>query len=293
MDEIGFMVKYITDDGFIKFLPLGGWFDQVMLSQRVTVKTSKGEIIGIVGSRPPHILSAEERKKVVEKKDMFIDVGASSKKEAEEVFGIKPGDPIMPVCPFAKMKNPKLLLGKAWDDRVGCALFVDVIKDLKKTKHPNTVYGVGTVQEEVGLRGARTSVNAVAPDVCLVADVGIAGDIPGAKPEEVISKLGKGPVINVYDGGMIPNLKLRDLAIETARKHKIPCQVSSLEGGATDGSPIHLHNKGVPTLYLGVPTRYIHSHAGILHADDYDNTVKLITEMVKVLDAKAVKNLLP
>ena len=92
---------------------------------------------------------------------------------------------------------------------------------------------------------------------------------------------------------MIPNLKLRDLAIETARKHKIPCQVSSLEGGATDGSPIHLHNKGVPTLYLGVPTRYIHSHAGILHADDYDNTVKLITEMVKVLDAKAVKNLLP
>jgi endoglucanase len=293
MDEIGFMVRFITDDGFIKFWPLGGWFDQVLLSQKVVIKSSKGDIIGIIGSKPPHILTEEERKKVIEIKDMFIDIGASSKKEVEEDFGIKPGDPIIPFSEFKEMWNKKCLLAKAWDDRVGCALFVEVIKELQKVKHPNTVYGVGTVQEEVGLRGARTSSWVVEPDVAIIAEVGIASDVPGAKPEEICGKLGKGPQIAIYDAGMIPNLKLRDLVVDIAKKKKIPFQFTSLNRGATDGGVIHIHTKGVPCVYIGVPTRYIHSHAGIINIDDYENTLKLIVETVKVLDKKKVEELIP
>ncbi|MFH1824582.1 MAG: M42 family metallopeptidase [Candidatus Firestonebacteria bacterium] len=293
MDEVGFMVRFITDDGFIKFLPLGGWFAQVILSQRVIIKSSKGDYTGIVGSKPPHILTEEEKKKVVEIKDMFIDVGASSKKEVEEDFGIKPGDPIVPFSEFKEMGNKKNLLAKAWDDRVGCALFIDVIKELQKTKHPNTVYGVGTVQEEVGLRGARTSSWVVEPDVAIIAEVGLATDVPGVKQEEVVGKLGKGPQITILDAGMIPNLKLRDLVVDIAKKKKIPFQFTSVNRGATDGGVIHLHTRGVPCIYIGVPTRYIHSQAGIINTDDYENTLKLILETVKVLDEKKVKELIP
>ena len=153
MDEIGFMVTSIDKDGFLRFQTLGGWWEQVMLSQRVTVITAKGRIPGMTGSKPPHILPAEERKKMVEKKDMFVDIGASSREEAL-AWGVKPGDPIVPDAPFAQMRNGDLLMAKAWDDRVGCALFIDVLRALKGLDHPNTVYGVGTVQEEVGLRRA-------------------------------------------------------------------------------------------------------------------------------------------
>ncbi len=292
MDEIGFMVKHITDDGFIRFLPLGGWYDGVILSQRVIIKTCKGDVPGIVGSKPPHIMGAEEIKKMVEKKDMFIDVGALTKAEAEEEFGIRPGDPVIPDSKFQILKNGKTILAKALDDRAGCALFVEVIKALKDIKHPNTVYGVGTVQEEVGLRGARTSANVVDPDVCLIAEVGIAADVPGVSQDQMPGKLGKGPFIKILDAGMIPNTRLRDLAVSTAKKHKIPYQFASLPGGATDGGVIHFHSRGVPSLVIGVPTRYIHSHASIIHLDDYENSVKLLLELVKVLDKRTVASLI-
>jgi putative aminopeptidase FrvX len=291
MDEVGFIVKHITDDGFIKFLPVGGMLGQVLLAQKVRIKTSGGDITGIIGTNPPHIVSQEEKNKVVEIKDMFIDVGASSKKEAEDDFGIKPGDPAVPVTDFEVMKNGRNVLAKAWDDRAGCALFVDVIKALQKIKHPNTVYGAGTVQEEVGLRGARTSASVVDPDVCIVAEVGVANDIPGGKPEDAMGRLGKGPMINIIDAGMLPNLKLRDLAVLLAKKHKIPFQYGALERGATDGGAIHIHARGVPSIYLGIPTRYIHTHSGIMNLDDYENTLKLILELVKALDAKTVDGL--
>jgi len=291
MDEIGFMVRHITEDGFIKFLPIGGWYDQVILSQRVKIKTGKGDIIGVVGSKPPHIMTQEERSKVLEKKDMFIDIGASSKKEAEEEFGVMPGDPIIPDCPFTPMKNKKLFMAKALDNRVGCGLVIDVIKSLKNIKHPNTVYGVGTVQEEIGGRGARTSSFSVNPDVCLVAEVGIANDVPGTTSEQLTGKLGKGPGISILDHSMIPNIKLRDLALATAKKHKIPTQLFAMPGGGTDGGAVHLNARGVPGLYIAVPTRYIHTHVGIINIDDYENTLKLMLELIKVLDSKTVKGL--
>jgi putative aminopeptidase FrvX len=292
IDEIGFMVTNITAEGFIKFIPLGGWWDQVMLAQKVVVKTAKGDVIGLVGSKPPHILTPEERKKVVEKKDMFIDIGAASSEEATKEFGVRPGDPIIPVSPFEPMKNEKLLMAKAWDDRVGVALFIDVLKELAEVDHPNTVYGVGTVQEEVGLRGAQTSAAVVDPDICITLEVAIAGDMPGMKKDEMpMEKLGKGPVILLADATMIPHTKLRDLIIETAEENNIPYQFSAMMGGGTDSGKIHMFSRGVPSVVLGVPTRYIHSHTSILHYDDYMHTKDLLVALMKKLDRKAVEHL--
>ena len=288
MDEIGFMVKLVTDEGFVKFSPLGGWWDQVLLAQRVIIKTRKGDVVGVIGSKPPHLLTEEQRKKVVEQKEMYIDVGAICAEEVKETLGVQPGDPVVPVGPFTVMGTGKTYLAKAWDDRLGCAMFIDVIKKLMDERHPNTVYGVGTVQEEVGLRGARTSSWVVEPDVGLTMEVGIAGDVPGIEKEEVQEKLGKGPVIIVRDGSMIPNIKLRDLVADTAKEQKIPFQFDLLERGGTDSGAIHLHKQGVPNLVIGVPTRHIHSHVGIVHREDYDQAVRLIVEVIKKLDQETV-----
>ncbi len=290
MDEVGFMVKAVTREGYIKFIPVGGWWPQVILAQRVTVKTSKSEYVGVVGSKPPHKLTEEERKKPAEIKNMFIDIGVKNKDEAEKKFGVRPGDPIFPLCPFGEMANRDYLLAKAHDDRVGCALFMDVIAELQGRKHPNIVYGVGTVQEEVGLRGAKTSAAAVDPDVCICLDVGIASDGPGSKDDD-INELGKGPQISVYDGSMIPNLRLRDLFIKTAERRKIPHQFQVMERGGTDAGRVHIHSAGVPSIYLGIPTRYIHSSVGIIHKSDYDNAVKLLLEVIAQLDSKTVARL--
>lgn len=290
MDEIGFMVKHITKEGFIKFTPLGGWWDQVLLAQRVLIKTSKGDVIGILGAKPPHLLSAEERKKLVERKDMYIDIGATSQEEVEEA-GVRVGDPVVPVSEFTVLANPRTYLSKAFDNRVGCALVIAVMQGLVKKGHPNTLFGVATVQEEVGVRGATTSVEVVNPDVAIVLDVDIAGDVPGIKPEESPVKIGGGPVVLVYDARMIPNLKLRDLVIDVAKKSDIPLQMSAVEGGSTDGSAIHLHKSGVPTVVLSVPTRHIHSHNAIFHRDDFDHAVKLLTGVIRELDKKTVANL--
>ncbi|MFQ6133880.1 MAG: M42 family metallopeptidase, partial [Armatimonadota bacterium] len=276
---------------FVKFVPLGGWWDQVVLAQPVVIQTQKGLVRGIVGSKPPHLLEDEERNKVQKLKSMFIDVGARDEKEATSKFGIRPGDPIVPWSPFHRLSNRKLLAGKAFDDRVGVAMFVEALKALKGKKHANIVYGVGTVQEEVGLRGAQTSAHAVEPDVALVMEVAIAGDVPGIAEEESQVKLGKGPAIYLLEGSAIPNLRLRELALEICAKKKIPYSVSLMPRGGTDAGRIHVHARGVPSLVIGAPTRHIHSHTGIMHSDDFDNAVKLIVELVKRLDAKTVAGL--
>jgi endoglucanase len=290
MDEIGFMVKHITEEGFIKFLPLGGWFDQVLLGQRVIIKTQKGDVVGLIGAKPPHLLSPEDRKKVIEKSEMYIDIGASSKAEVEEA-GVRQGDPVIPRADFVVLANGKTYLSKAFDDRVGVALLVSVLERLQSTKHPNTVFGVATVQEEVGLRGATTSVRAVDPDVAIVLESDIAGDVPGIKPEESAVKMGKGPTVLIYEGRMIPNQRLRDLILATAKEKSIPLQISYVEGGSTDGAAIHLHHIGVPTAVIGVAARHIHSHSSIIHGDDYQNAVELVTAVLEKLDAETVAKL--
>lgn len=287
LDEIGFMVTSIDDKGFLRFQTVGGWWEQVMLAQRVTVMTSKGNIPGVIGSKPPHILPPEARKKPVDKKDMFIDIGAQSKEEAME-FGVRPGDSVVPVCEFTVMKNEKYLMAKAWDNRIGCAIAIDVLRELQGVDHPNTVYGVGTIQEEVGLRGARTSAHLIEPDIGFGVDVGIAGDTPGVTEKEALAKMGEGPQIVLYDASMISHKGLRDFVTDTADEHNIPYQFDAMVGGGTDSGAIHLTANGVPALSITVATRYIHTHAAILHRDDYENTVKLIVEVIKKLDSETV-----
>ncbi|GEN45861.1 M42 family metallopeptidase [Alkalibacillus haloalkaliphilus] len=290
LDEVGFMVTRIDDKGFLYFQTVGGWWNQVMLAQRVTITTRNGDVTGVIGSKPPHILSAEARKKPVEIKDMFIDIGASSKEEAEE-FGVRPGDSVVPYFDFTVMNNEKLLLAKAWDNRIGCAIAIDVLKQLQGEDHPNEVYGVGTVQEEVGLRGARTSAHAIKPDIGFGVDVGIAGDMPGLSDKDAAAKLGDGPQVILYDASMISHKGVRDFVVNTAEENDIPFQYDSMAGGGTDSGAIHLTANGVPSLSITVPTRYIHSHAAMLHRDDYENAVKLIVEVIKKLDAKTVENI--
>ncbi len=290
MDEIGFMVKHITKEGFIRFIPLGGWSDQVLLGQRVVIQTQKGEVVGVIGAKPPHLLPPDERTKVVVKKDMYIDIGATSQEEVAAA-GVRPGDPVAPRADFVPLATHKTYLSKAFDDRVGVAMLVSTLQALKDKPHPNTLFGVASVQEEVGLRGATTSVRAVDPDVAIVLESDIAGDVPGIKPEESNVKLGAGPSILIYDSRMIPNLKLRQLASQVAEAENIAVQTSYIEGGATDGGAIHLHGTGVPTIVIAVPARHIHSHSSIIHREDYDNAIKLLTALVNRLDAETVSSL--
>ena len=288
LDEVGFMISQIDDKGFLKFEPLGGWWSQVMLAQRVTITTRSGkEVTGVIGSKPPHILSLEARKKPVEIKDMFIDIGASSREEAKE-WGVAPGDMVTPYFEFTVMNNEKLLMAKAWDNRIGCAIAIDVLKNLKGQDHPNIVYGVGTVQEEVGLRGAKTATAKIQPDIGFAVDVGVAGDTPGITAQESTSKMGDGPQILLFDASMVSHRGLRELVVDTAEEAGIPYQFETIAGGGTDAGSIHLTANGVPSLSIGVATRYIHSHAGILHRDDYENAVKLIVEVIKKLDKDTV-----
>lgn len=289
MDEVGFLVTMITDEGFLKFQTLGGWWEQVMLAQRVLIRTHKGDIIGVFGSKPPHILAAEERKKMVEKNDMFIDIGVMSKEEAIEV-GVRPGDPVIPICPFTVMANQKMLLAKAWDNRFGCTLAIQALKEVGED-HPNVIYAGATVQEEVGLRGATTLGHLVNSDVALSLDVGIAGDTPGVKKHEAQGKMGAGPVILIYDGSLIPNLKLRNLFVDVAEQENIPYQFDSVAAGGTDGGRLQLGREGVPTINIGIPARYIHSAASMINLDDFNNATRLLVAVVKRLDAETVADL--
>ncbi len=290
MDEIGFMVTFISEEGFLRFLPLGGWFDQVLLGQRVIVKTHKGDVPGVIGAKPPHLIAQEERGKVVEKKNMYIDIGATAKAEVEEA-GVRPGDPVVPESSFQLLLNGNVFSGKAFDDRVGVGLVIEAMRHFAANPHPNVLSGVCTVMEEVGLRGAKTSSELVQPDVAIILEAEICGDVPGIKPEESNIKLGGGPSLVLLEARLIPNLKLRNLAIDLARELGISLQFSAGLGGATDGGQIHLHGTGVPTVVLGVPTRHIHSHSGMIHKNDFEKTLRLLIALVERLDSRTAEEL--
>ena len=291
VDEVGFIVTGITKEGYIKFHTLGGWWDQVLLSQRVVIKTRKGLVHGVVASKPPHLLKEEERNKVVKRDNMFIDVGATSKEEVEKL-GVRVGDPIAPWSPFMKSATGKTVMGKAFDDRLGAFVAIEVMKYLKENEieHPNTLYIAATVQEEVGLRGASTTSYVVNPDVALVTEVDIAGDVPGISPYEAPSSLGKGPSIITYDASMIPNQKLKEFIISVAEETKIPYQLSLVPRGGTDAGRFHLYRTGRPSVVIGIPTRHIHSHVSVTCISDIENAIRLLVEVVKRLDEKVVKS---
>ena len=307
VDEVGFIINGINDKGFLTFSPLGGWFDQVLLSQRVIVRTNKGDCEGVIAAKPPHIIPASERNKVIEKDKMFIDLGCANKREATEM-GVRVGDPVVPSSTFSTITKKvfesdngkevgkgtmKLAIGKAFDDRVGAFIAAEVVRRLKadKIKHPNTVVGAATVQEEVGARGAGAAGWIAEPDVIITLEVDVSGDVPGVESYMCPTVMGKGPSILTFDASMIPNQELKELIIETGEEHKIPYQLSSMARGGTDAGIIHKLRGGCPGIVLGVPTRHIHSHVGMLSISDIELTVQLLIEVIQKLDSKRVESL--
>lgn len=291
LDEVGFMVTGITEEGFLKFQTLGGWWSQVMLAQQVEITTGKNKTIhGVIGCKPPHVLTAEVRNKAYEIADMFIDIGATNKEEALS-WGVKPGDMVTPYIEFKRLNDSKFLLAKAWDNRIGLAVTLRILENLKASSHPNIAFGAGNVQEEVGLRGAKTATHMVDPDIAFALDTGTAGDTPGMTPKEADSKLGEGPQIIIYDASMVAHKGLRDFVVGVAEELEIPFQYTVIAGGGTDAGSQHVSKNGIPALAITVATRYLHSHTSVIHEDDYLNTVKLMTEVIKRLDSETVKKI--
>ncbi len=292
LDEVGFVVTGIDEKtGFLKFGTLGGWWDQVLLSQRVVIRTRNGDLSGVIASKPPHVLTEEERKAVMKKEDMYIDIGATSEGEAREM-GIRIGDPVTPWSPFSIIKDGKLASGKAFDDRIGVFIMSEVIRRIKEggIEHPNTIYAAATVQEEVGLRGAKTAAHVVDPDAAIVLEVDIAGDVPGIQPHQAPTKMGKGPTLLTYDRSMIPNQPMKNFIIDLAERVKIPLQLSQTLGGGTDAGIIHMDRAGCPSAVISVPTRHIHTHVGYVSLEDIENAIRLTIELIKELNMDLVES---
>lgn len=287
MDEVGFMVTSITENGMLRFQTLGGWWSQVLLAQRVQIITDNGPITGVIGSIPPHLLGEAQRSKPMDIKNMLIDIGADDKEDALRI-GIKPGQQIVPICPFTPMANEKKILAKAWDNRYGCGLSIELLKELHGEQLPNTLYSGATVQEEVGLRGAQTAANMINPDLFFALDASPANDMSGDKNE--FGQLGKGALLRILDRSMVTHRGMREFVLDTAETNSIPYQYFVSQGG-TDAGRVHMSNEGVPSAVVGICSRYIHTHASMIHIDDYAAAKELIVKLVKQCDRSTVETI--
>jgi endoglucanase len=290
MDELGGVIRRVTNDGYLTMQMLGGWLDQALVDQRWTIIGSKGPVRAITGIRDVHIVPQEERTKVYPRDWIFLDVGAKSAAEVAEM-GLAPGDPVAPEAPFAVMNGTQNYLGKGWDDRVGCAVVIEAMKRLAHAPHPNQIYWVATVQEEIGLRGAHTASELVKPAIGIAIEGGVTRDAPKVGAEEAQEKLGGGPAIFLYDSSALPNRKFVSLVTQTAREKTIPLQTDLIQGYGDDSAEIQKSNGGVPTVNVVVPVRYTHAHNGIMNRGDFDRMVDLLVAVLQRLDAKTVANL--
>ena len=277
MDEVGLMVKNIKKNGFLQFTKIGGIDDRILLAQKVLVHTDKGTLTGIIGSKPVHIQKDEERKKVIEIDKLFIDIGAKNKTEAEKM-GVQIGDVVSFDIKFTRLGN-KNVLGKAFDDRVGCAIIIETIKRIQNVDC--NLFLVGTIQEEVGLRGATIAAFQIEPDLGIALDATVAGDTPGVGEGEAPAKLLGGPVLTVADAGLISHPKVLRLLIESAKQNKIQYQLETVIRGATDAARIALSKEGVPSVVISVPARYIHSPIALLNLEDVEKTVNLLIAVIE------------
>jgi putative aminopeptidase FrvX len=277
MDEIGLMVKTITKDGFIQFTKMGGIDDRILPAQKVSIYTKKGPCLGIIGSKPPHIQKEEERKKIITYDDLFIDVGAEDKEAAVKI-GVAIGDPIAFDIKYTSLGN-NIAIGKAFDNRAGCVAMVETLKLLDCTDC--TVFAVGTIQEEVGLRGAATAAFSVDPDLALALDVTIAGDVPGVREFDTSIKMGKGPTLTISDSGLITHPKVLHWLIDSAEEEKIPFQLESGLLGSTDAARISITRQGIPCGTVSIPTRYIHSPVGMVSLKDIEASAKLTAAAIR------------
>jgi len=291
MDELGGVLRRITPDGFLTMQMLGGWLDEALVGQRWIIIGSKGPVRATSTVRDAHLTGAGDRDKLIDTRDkVFLDIGAKNANEASGL-GVAPGDPVVPDAPFAVLNGTQNYMGKGWDDRVGCAIILDVMRRLAKAPHPNQLFYAATVQEEIGLRGAHTSAEIVKPDVGIALEVGITRDVHGVQPEEAQEVLGGGPGIFLYNVSQLPNRKFVALARQTAREKSIPLQDEFVVGYGDDAAEIQKTNGGAPTITLVVPTRYTHAHNGVINRGDYDRTVELLVGIIQHLDAATVKQL--
>ena len=277
MDEIGLMVKTITKDGFLQFAKMGGIDDRILPAQMVTVFSKRGSFPGIIGSKPPHIQKEEERKKIITSDELFIDVGAENRDDAL-VMGVAVGDPVGFNIKYVPLGRD-VAIGKAFDNRAGCAAMVETLKLLGKTDY--TVYAVGTVQEEVGLRGAGAAAFNIDPDVAIALDVTIAGDVPGVREYDASVKMGNGPAITISDSGLITHPKVLRWLLDSAGEEKIPFQIETGLMGSTDAARISLTRHGIPSGNISIGTRYIHRPVGMLSLKDIENSAKLTVAAIQ------------
>ncbi len=281
LDEVGFMVRFITDDGYIKFSRVGFFFITGVFSQHFTIQTQKGPVNAVC--------VPQSFEKMPNMEDLVMDIGCKSKEEALEL-GVRIGDYIVPKGNFQQFgPEKKHLVNKAWDNRIGCAVSYRVMENLKEQGHPNTFIGGGSTQEEVGTRGAKTLGYKSKADIGFSIDVGICDDMHGEAHEGI--SLGKGPELCYMDSCTISNRKLLNFTREVAEECNIPYQVSIMKHGGTDASEFQGERDGMPVLLVNVPSRYAHTPVSMIHYDDYINTVKLMTEVIKRLDEKTVNEI--
>lgn len=292
MDEVGFMVQNITAEGFIQIVALGGWWEHSLLSQRLEILTRRGDkVVGVICSRPPHFMAPAARKNVISIDQMYLDVGANSKHEVVDQLGISLGDPIAPVSKFTPLAHADRFMGKAMDNRLGMAGVIQAGEVLAKSDRVNHVILCGTVQEEMGMRGARTAATVARPDVVIVLEGPPADDTPGFNRSDSQGAMGSGVQIRMLDGSAILHPRFTRFAIEQAEKSGIPHQVTVRRSGGTDAGVFQIANSGVPCVVLGTPARYIHSHNSIADINDYLNMLALTITLVKSLNAEVAKRL--
>lgn len=291
LDEVGLMVQHITADGFIRVKNLGGFLGHAFPDQRWTILGREGPIMAISGLPTVHVTPAAQRSQVWSVDDVFLDVGATSREEVE-AMGVRPGDGIAPSSPFTVLPNDRYA-AKGWDDRVGIAVMVAAARRIRSEgiDLPGDIVWVATTQEEIGLRGAQTAVDMARPDIGISIEAGVSADYPGMRPTQAQERLGGGPGIFLLDSSMIPNKKFRDFFFAVAEEEGIPLQADVLTGYGEDGAEIQRYDTGRPSVNMTVPTRYLHSHTGIIQRSDFDQAVELLIDVLRRLDADTVAEL--
>ena len=288
-DEVGFMVQAIRPNGTLKFIPLGGWVNSNIPAHKVKVRARDGSLIsGVTAAKPPHFMTAEEKTRMPALEEMSIDVGASSPEEAKERFGIRVAAPAAPDVAFEYDEKHDLMIGKAFDNRLGCAAILAALEQLAGEQLAVDVVGAMAAQEEMGTRGANVTARHVKPDIAIVFE-GCPADDTVVEPWLSQTAIHRGPMLRHIDARMITNPRFQRWALDLAEELKIPVQEAVRTGGATNGAPIHLSNQGVPCIVIGFPVRYIHSHYGIASLADFENGVTLAAEIIKRLDAERIR----
>ena len=287
MDEIGMAVKYIDDKGYIYFVTLGGFYSPTLINQTVRIKTKNGEVKGVIGSKPPHIMKRDEEKEVPKIENLFIDVGAKDRKEVE-AMGVEIGSPIVWEGHFEYLNEKEgIIKGKCLDNRIGCYVNIDLMKRISNNKSlldKYTFYFVFTVQEEVGLKGARVSAMRLMPDIAIVIDTSVSGNVPFIENKEVDIQMGKGPSIEVIQAsgaGLISSPEIIEKVKEVGNKNTIPYQLVVTVGGVTDAAIIYISGKGIKSISIGVPTKNLHSPVEVASVKDIINASRLIEKFLE------------